>query len=404
MKILLGYGTICQMGLELQKILAHPDAKQSPIRELLSQRVDISFGGGYPDRDLFPRDRIAELRSVAQINPSRLQYGPTEPLPEFVDGVGQYLRREIGIAVKPEEISVGTGSQSILAVLATALIRPGQKVVMDDPTYLGALGAFRLMEPQIITIPTTPSGPDLNVLKYVLENNDVQFYYTVPNFANPTGITHSQETREGMAQLAQETGTLIIEDDPYGLLRYRGRALTSLRELAPENTVYVGTASKIIAPDMRTAWIVAPPEIVNAYTIQAGSINLFTSQTNQLATAGFLADADNFHKHIAQLRVVYGERLNVMLDAFEASFGAISKNISWTSPEGGMFVWVSGLPDNIQAVLAEALAQSVNFVPGTGFYANTPVPGTARFNFSNSKPDAIRDGVGRIAQILKKYY
>jgi len=385
------------MGIEDK--LAYPGQQPSPIRELLKHRVEISFGGGYPPPECFPVERITQLR--AEIEPEYLQYGATEPLPEFNERLRKYLEREIGIRAEPDEISVGSGSQAILATLAATLISPGQTIVVDAPTYLGALGAFRTQRPKFITIPMTETGPDLDVLRQALTQNNVQFYYTVPNFGNPTGVTHDLKTREEIVGLAQKTGTLIVEDDPYGLLRYQGKPLPTLHELSPDHTAYIGTASKTIAPDMRTAWLVAPLALVDAYNTQAGAIQLYTSQVNQLVTARFLDSPDHFRKHIEKLRTTYGERLNTMLRAFEEMFPT---GVTWTKPEGGMFIWISGLPTDIQSILNQAVTENVVFVPGTGFYANEPVSGTARFNFSNAKPEVITEGVRRIARILEPYY
>jgi 2-aminoadipate transaminase len=392
----------------------------SAIRDLLkvTQRPGmISFGGGLPAPDLFPVQRFEEAchKVLSQSSASALQYGQTEgysPLRQFVaDNIARH-----GIKTKPDNVLITSGSQQALDLLGKLLIDTGDRVLVEAPTYLGALQAFRVFAADFVSVPIDDRGLRTELLEKPLRS-DPKFMYVLPNFQNPAGTTLSEDRRVELVALAERYGVPIIEDDPYGELRYEGDHLTPLlaldRKSLPRdssytsgNVIYLSTFSKTLAPGLRLGWIVAPPEVIGKLAQLKQGADLHTSTFNQfvayeVARDGFLEE------HVEQIRKVYRERRDVMLDALQQYF---PPGVTWTHPQGGLFLWVT-LPAglDIQAILKSALEQNVAFVPGDSFFADNKAgrgrsrPCHMRLNFSNAAPDQIREGIRRLSAAVKMH-
>jgi 2-aminoadipate transaminase len=392
----------------------------SAIRDLLkvTQRPGmISFGGGLPAPDLFPVQRFEEAchKVLSQSSASALQYGQTEgysPLRQFVaDNIARH-----GIKAKPDNVLITSGSQQALDLLGKLLIDTGDRVLVEAPTYLGALQAFRVFAADFVSVPIDDRGLRTELLEKPLRS-DPKFMYVLPNFQNPAGTTLSEDRRVELVSLAERYGVPIIEDDPYGELRYEGDHLTPLLALDRKglprdssytsgNVIYLSTFSKTLAPGLRLGWIVAPPEVIGKLAQLKQGADLHTSTFNQfvayeVARDGFLEE------HVEQIRKVYRERRDVMLDALQQYF---PPGVTWTHPQGGLFLWVT-LPAglDIQAILKSALEQNVAFVPGDSFFADNKAgrgrsrPSHMRLNFSNAAPDQIREGIRRLSAAVKMH-
>jgi 2-aminoadipate transaminase len=386
----------------------------SAIRELLkvTQRPGmISFGGGLPAPDVFPVERFQEAckRVLADHASLALQYGETEGYRPLRELIAENLCR-YGINASTQNVLITSGSQQALDLLGKLLINSGDRILVEAPTYLGALQAFNVYGAEYASIPVDDDGLQTEFLEERLRSG-VKFMYILPNFQNPAGTTLSESRRHELVRLAEKYGVPIIEDDPYGQLRYEGEHLPSLvvldcklagrgTDFSCGNIIYLSTFSKTLAPGLRIGWIVAPPEVISKLAQLKQGADLHTSTFNQflayeVAKDGFL------EKHVRLIRKVYSERRDVMLDALKELFPA---GITWTHPKGGLFLWVT-LPAgvDIQAIFKAAIEQNVAFVPGDSFYGKdySVTEGHMRLNFSNAAPDQIRDGIRRLAAAVK---
>ena len=388
----------------------------SQIRELLKviQKPEmISFGGGLPAPDVFPVQRFKEAchKVLTEQAASALQYGETEgyaPLRELIaNNMARY-----GIKAKVENVLITSGSQQALDLIGKLFINAGDRVLVEAPTYLGALQAFNVYGAEYVSVPIDENGLRTDLLEKPLRSGP-KFMYVLPNFQNPAGTTLSEGRRHELVLLADKYGIPIIEDDPYGQLRYEGEHLTPLLVLDRENlrrddgysignVIYLSTFSKTLAPGLRLGWIVAPPEVISKLAQLKQGADLHTSTFTQfvayeVARDGFL------DKHVKLIRQVYGERRNVMLQALKEFFPPA---VTWTHPQGGLFLWVT-LPAgiDIQALFRSAIEQNVAFVPGDSFYASDSHEGSRhmRLNFSNAAPEQIREGIRRLAAAVKSH-
>ena len=394
---------------------------RSAIRDLLKVTPRpgmISFGGGLPAPELFPAQRFQEAchKVLSQNSAAALQYGETEgyaPLRQFVaDKIARH-----GIKTSPDNVLITSGSQQALDLLGKLLIDTGDRVLVEAPTYLGALQAFRVFAADFVSVSIDDYGLRTELLEKPLRS-DPKFMYVLPNFQNPAGTTLSEDRRVELVALAERHGVPIIEDDPYGELRYEGDHLTPLlaldRKSLPRdssytsgNVIYLSTFSKTLAPGLRLGWIVAPPEVIGKLAQLKQGADLHTSTFNQfvayeIARDGFLEE------HVQLIRKVYRERRDVMLDALQQFF---PPGVTWTHPQGGLFLWVT-LPAglDIQAILKSALEQNVAFVPGDSFFADNkagrgrqPRQSHMRLNFSNAAPEQIREGIRRLSEAVKTH-
>lgn len=383
-------------------------AKSSIIRELLklTQRPEvISFSGGMPAPQVFPVEKFKEACArVLTDNPTAaLQYGATEgylPLRQFI--VEQMSR--YGIMATVDNVMLTSGSQQALDLIAKLLINRGDRILVESPSYLGALQAFDLMGAEYVTVPIDDRGLNTEYLETALRSGP-KFMYILPNFQNPGGVTLSEDRRRELVLLSDKYGIPIVEDDPYGQLRYEGEHKTPLVVLDRTNlqrdtgytlgnVIYLSTFSKLLAPGMRLGWIVAPPDVIQRLVQIKQSSDLHTSTFVQMVT--YEVARDGFlDEHVKLIRKVYSERKDAMLRALTDYF---PEEVTWTHPHGGLFLWVT-LPTGINSrkLLDEALRHDVAFVPGDPFFADGDKGSHMRLNFSNATPEAIREGIRRLS-------
>jgi 2-aminoadipate transaminase len=387
----------------------------SAIRELLklTQQPDIiSFAGGMPAPELFPTKEViaATHRVLEQQGAMALQYGLTEGYLPLREMIVRHIQR-FGIFCAPENVLITSGSQQALDLIGKIMINPGDKIAVEEPTYLGALQAWNAYEAEYVTIPTDDDGMKTDALEEVLATQNIKFIYALPNFQNPTGITMSAGRRAEMVRLADKYDVPIVEDDPYGQLRYEGKHEKPMividAQRRPEecydsfemgNVLYMSTFSKTLCPGFRVAWMVGPREVIQKVVVAKQGADLHTSTMAQMvayetAHGGFL------DKHVARLREAYKERRDLMLELMEETF---PPGVTWTRPKGGLFLWVR-LPEGVSAaaILKKAAENKVAFVPGTPFYPHGGGENTFRMNFSNANPEMITEGIKRLAAVIK---
>jgi 2-aminoadipate transaminase len=380
----------------------------SAIRDLLkvTEQPDmISFAGGLPAPECFPTEELmaAAERVLVERPVAALQYGPTEgyrPLREFVTS----LMSGRGLAIPTEQVLMLSGSQQGLDAIGKLFIDPGSTVLVEEPTYLGALQAWRPYSPKFVTLPMDADGLDVTALENVLRAGErPRFLYLVSCFQNPTGITPSVERKRALLEVAARYGLPIVEDDPYGELYYEGQRPPILAALDADmhgelrHVVYLSTFSKLLAPGLRVGWVAAPAELVAKIAHAKQGMDLHTGSLAQ-ATAYEACRDGLLDRHVPTIRATYHARRDAMLAALEAH---MPKAVSWTRPGGGMFIWLT-LPAQINTteLLQVSLEQKVAFVPGASFYANGGGTNTMRLNFSHSAPERIAEGVARLARSI----
>lgn len=378
----------------------------STIREILkvTERPEIiSFAGGLPAPKGFPIDIInaAFDRVLATRGESALQYGPTEGYAPLRAWVANDLKR-VGADVSPDEVLIVSGSQQALDMLGKLFIDPGSKVLVEAPSYLGALQSFSLFEPQYVAVPTDEGGliPDSLTDE---RTAGARFIYVLPNFQNPTGLTLDLARRKALVERCAAAQVPIIEDDPYGDLRYAGQALPGLLGLgraAGATVIRLGTFSKVLAPGLRLGYIVAPKPIISKLVQIKQATDLHTASLTQMAV--YEAVKDGFlTTHLPMVRDLYKEQCGYMLEAMDEHFPTTA---SWTRPEGGMFIWVT-LPEHIDGtqLLARAIEQNVAFVPGAPFYAGSdPQCNTLRLSFVTVSEEKIRAGIAILGKLIRE--
>jgi 2-aminoadipate transaminase len=383
----------------------------SIIRELLkfTEKPEIiSFAGGLPAPDVFPIEAFeaATRRVLRDSGAQALQYGTTEGYQPLREMLARFSSRA-GVEVTPENILVTSGSQQALDLLGKVFINPGDRILVEAPTYLGALQAWNAYGAEYVPVPMDEDGMVTDALEEALRTGP-KFIYVLPNFQNPSGVTLSLERRQKLIQLADRYGVPIVEDDPYGQLRYEGENLPSIVAMDSQyrnqcdncyqgNVIYLSTFSKTLAPGLRLAWVVAPPQVIGKLVQAKQGADLHTSTFIQMlayevASGGFL------DHHIQLIREVYGKRRQVMLDAMQAEF---PPQVSWTHPKGGLFLWgVMPVGMDARQVLQAAVARNVAFVPGEAFYPCGDGQNTMRLNFSNASEENIRIGIARLGKVL----
>jgi len=344
---------------------------------------------------------------LAEHGAKALQYSTTEGYRPLREMIARHTAR-YGIEVGPGNILLTTGSQQALDLIGKVFINPGDHILVENPTYLGALQAWNAYQSEYVTLPLDDDGMLTDQLEGVLRISP-KFIYVLPNFHNPAGVTLSLERRHRLIEMADHYGIPIIEDDPYGQLRYSGEHLLPLVVLDNQfqgnngspyagNVIYLSTFSKTLAPGVRLGWVIAPVEVIEKLVLAKQGADLHTSTFDQMvayqvARGGFL---DN---HVRLIRKVYRERRDAMLSALEKYF---PPEVRWTKPEGGLFLWVI-MPEQLNAdeVLNNSLKQKVAFVPGTSFYADGSGHNTMRLNFSYVKPELIEEGIRRLGRVLE---
>lgn len=381
----------------------------SAIRDLLKviERPEmISFAGGLPAPECFPTDALAEaLARVMAAGPTAgLQYGPTEGHGPLRAWIAARLAG-LGLPVPTEQVVVTAGSQQALDLLGKLLIDPDAPVAVEDPTYLGALQAWRPYQPRFVTVPMDDEGLDVAALERLLAAGvRPRFLYVVSCFQNPTGVTLSPARKRALVELAARHRLPIVEDDPYGELYYAGDRPPLLAAIDAElhgelrHVVYLSTFSKVLAPGLRVGWVAAPAALVPKLVQAKQGLDLHTGSLAQVAAHEACRDG-LLDRHVPEIRATYGRRRAAMLEALAAR---LPRDVSWTRPDGGMFVWLT-LPPAIDAValLEAALERGVAFVPGGPFHANGGGANTLRLNFTHAAPDLIAEGVARLGRALE---
>ncbi|GAA1269788.1 PLP-dependent aminotransferase family protein [Saccharothrix xinjiangensis] len=369
----------------------------SPVRDLLaltSRPEVISFAGGLPAPELFDVEGLREAFGEA-VSRRSLQYAPTEGNPDLRALVADRLTRR-GLPTGFADLLVTTGSQQALTLVATALLEPGAVVAVEEPTYLAALQCFRLAGARLVPVASDERGVDPDALAEVVERERPELLYLVPTFANPTGRTLDVARRRAVAALAERHGLWVVEDDPYGELRYRGEPAPALAAFS-DRVIHLGSFSKVGAPGLRLGWLRAPESIMRTLVIVKQAADLHTSTIDQAAAAAYLK-ANDLDAHIGRLCEAYRERRDAMIAALP---GAVPAGTRWTDPDGGMFVWLT-LPGEVDTgrLVHEALARDVAFVPGAPFYATTPDHSTLRLSFTTTTPEEIAEGMRRLATVF----
>lgn len=372
----------------------------SVIREILKliQRPEvISFAGGLPSPDTFPVDRLRAAfdKVLAENGASALQYGPTDgylPLRKFLaDSLSTP-----DCHILPEQIMMTSGSQQGLDLVAKVLVDEGSKILVEHPSYLGALQAFSVYQPNIVSIAMDEHG--VIPAAVAAKGEGARLMYALPNFQNPTGRTLSIERRYELVETCARLGIPLIEDNPYGDLCYRGDPLPKLLNMNPGGVIYLGSFSKILTPGIRLGYVVAPLTLIRKLEQAKQASDLHTSLLTQMAVYEVIKDGF-LDQHIPTIRSLYSGQCDVMLDAMSQHFPAAVK---WTRPEGGMFIWVT-LPAHIDSkqLLEDALAQNVAFVPGGPFYANEVETNTLRLSFVTVSPEKINEGIARLGKLIQ---
>ncbi|MBV9998220.1 MAG: PLP-dependent aminotransferase family protein [Verrucomicrobia bacterium] len=383
--------------------------KGSAVRDILKMTESpgiISFAAGLPAGDAFPvKELVAICQSVlTEDATATLQYGLTEGFYPLRQWVCSYLKETVQLPCEPERVLITTGSQQALDLVARVFIDPGDTVIVADPSYAGALQAFSAYEPRLIGVPSDEEGMCPTALRHAVANSPSRpkLIYLVTNFHNPTGLTTTLKRRGELARIAGESGVLIVEDDPYGRLRYSGRHLPALAAL-PEalHWIYLGTCSKVLAPGLRVAWLVASDgEVVGKLVTAKQAVDLHTPGLTQRLVAAYCSAQERLDGHVARLIKIYRERRDTMAAAIAHRFPHGS---TWTLPEGGLFLWVEvPEPLNTTQLLPAALERQVAYVPGAGFWIGDARHHTLRLNFSNANCQLIEEGIARLGALLKE--
>ncbi len=377
------------------------DVPRSFIREILKDALQpgtISFAGGLPNPALFPAQALKQASDLAFAEYGRdlFQYSASEgflPLREFI--VERY--RLQGLDINPNNVLITSGSQQGLDLLGKIFVNDNDALVIEEPGYLGAIQAFSLFRPRYCPVPVSEQGMDCQALEKALSQEKPKLIYTVPNFQNPSGITYPTSNRQQIAELVKNSKSLLIEDNPYGELRFSGEHQQSFAHLLPEQCILLGSFSKTVVPGFRIGWIVAPDHLVDKLVTAKQAADLHTNQLVQCIVYQYVKN-NNFDEHIKNIIDVYGSQKDVMISALEKH---LPKDVSFTRPEGGMFLWVN-LPEGKSAVELFHLAakEKVLFVPGDPFYTNKSNVNTLRLNFTCVDPDTIEKGIQILGNLI----
>lgn len=373
--------------------------QSSFIREILkiTQRPEIiSFAGGLPSPATFPVERMKEAYDRVLTNSGKvaLQYGPTDGYAPLREWIANSLSTEGGKIV-PEQILMTSGSQQALDLLGKVLIDEGSRVLVETPSYLGALQAFSVYRPEFKSVDTDDNGLVPSSIDAVADG--ARMLYALPNFQNPTGRTLSLERRVELVETCARHGLPLIEDDPYGSLSYKGAPMPKMVAMNPDGVIYMGSFSKVLTPGIRLGYVCAPLPLVRRLELAKQAADLHTAQLTQMVVHDVVKDGF-LDEHIPTIRTLYGNQCQVMLDAMAEHFPA---GVTWTKPEGGMFIWVT-LPKHIDSMklLDQSLAAKVAFVPGAPFYANEPETNTLRLSFVTVPPERIREGIAILGKLI----
>ncbi len=377
------------------------DVPRSFIREILKVALDpsiISFAGGLPNRELFPVQELTDATDeVFEIYGSDIfQYSNSEGFLKLREYIALNYRKK-NLDISAENILITNGAQQGLDLLGKVLVNEGDGVIIEEPGYLGAIQAFSLYKPKFSPVAVSEQGMDVTQLKLRVSEGNNKLIYSVPNFQNPSGITYSSKNREEISGIIEDKGIFIVEDDPYGELRFSGTTKLSFKKYLPNTTILLGSFSKVVVPGFRIGWIVAPDEIVEKLLIAKQASDLHTCHFTQYIIYQYLTKND-INSHIQRVIGTYGAQCKSMLESINTYFPA---NVKSTQPEGGMFLWVT-LPSDMSAMNLFDLAvkEKVVFVPGDPFYVNKSEVNTLRLNFSCVDSETIQSGIKRLGEAI----
>lgn len=381
--------------------------RSSEIRELLElsqQPGVISFAGGLPNPNAFPVKEIREITNKILVDGSKaLQYGPTPGLKEFREEIVRFVEKE-GIKAEVENVLITVGSQQALDLIGRVFLDEGDVVLVGLPTYLGAINAFLAYGVKLVGIPLDDNGMRVDLLEEKIKElkskgEKIKLIYTVPTFQNPAGVELAEDRRKRMAEIAEEHDLLIVEDEPYSMLRFEGVALKPIKFYNNERVIYLATFSKILAPGFRLAYVIANKEIARKLVIAKQSVDLCTPTFTQVIAYYYIKNG-YLEKHIPKIIEMYKKKRDIMLSALEENF---PEGCKWTRPKGGMFLWVE-LPKRISTIemFKEAINEKVAYVHGKAFHVDGSGENTMRLNFTNPPDELIEEGIKRLAKVVRK--
>jgi len=378
---------------------------RSFLREILkiaSKPEIISFAGGVPNPDFFPIEKLKEaaIDVFAYSGKEALQYSNSEgylPLREYI--AARYKITN-GLIIKPEEILITNGSQQGLDLIGKLLLDKGDKVLLEKPSYLGAIQALSVFQPEFFNADLREDGIDAEQVETILWENKIKLFYAVPDFQNPTGISYSLERRKELAEIFKYHNTIIVEDNPYGEIRFEGKVLPSFKNLLPDQTILLGSFSKIIAPGIRLGWVVAKKKYMDKLIIAKQGADLHSNFLSQKIIYSFLKN-NNLDNHLTRIKEGYKKQRDLMLELIENNF---SKEIKITKPSGGLFLWLT-LPEKADAyeVLEKAVEEGIAFVPGNTFFQDGKGKNTIRLSFSSCNETTMKTGILKLSNVLNNY-
>ncbi len=381
--------------------LATPASFIRAILKTTESSEVISFAGGLPNPISFPKEEIKEStnRVIDEYGSKVFQYSLTAGLRELREYIAEHLNETQGMDVTPDEIIVTTGSQQALDLIGKVFINPGDRIIMEEPAYLGAIQAFSQYRPEMHAITLESDGMDMEKLEEALKESKAKFIYTVPNFQNPSGLTYSGEKREKLHRLSRQYNCVLIEDDPYGDLKFDGNPYGYISKGEFEGSILLGTFSKTVTPGMRSGFMVIRDEELRLRINTAKeAADLHSNVFSQYILWDYLTHND-VQQHILKIRELYRKQSNAMIRAMESEF---PETVSFTRPEGGMFIWAT-LPENMIALelFEKARQENVVFVPGNPFYIDGRAANTMRLNYTNCDEKTITEGIRRLAKLIK---
>jgi len=380
------------------------DVPKSFIREILKVAADgniISFAGGLPNPDFFPIEafRVAADYVLKNEGAEALQYSSTEGYLPLRQYISDRYKKNKGLEIDPDEILITSGSQQGMDLMGKTFLNEGDEVAVEDPSYLGAIQCFSMYKAKFHTIPLHEDGIDIERFAEVIQNEKIKLFYTVPNFQNPSGITYTDEKRRQVTDILRGTKTLLLEDDPYGELRFIGSDVPPMKTYRSERSIILGSFSKTAAPGFRLGWLAAPREMMEKIIVAKQASDLHSNYFCQRVLYRYLLEND-LDEHIETIKEAYGKQREVMVEMIAKYF---PEEVSYTKPEGGMFLWAT-LPKGLSSLelFDQCIKKGVAFVPGAPFYANGGGKNTLRLNYSNVNAATIEEGIKRIGETMKE--
>lgn len=363
----------------------------------------ISFAGGLPNPKTLPVAAVEEATKKVfdKYGYVALQYSQAQGFYPLREKIAERYKKTSGLDYTADDIIVTAGSQQALDLLAAALVDPGDEIVVENPSYLAALQVFHHYDPKILTVDLNNDGADVEQLKEIVANHNPKFMYVIPNFQNPTGLTYSEEKRKAVSEVLKDTDTIVIEDNPYGELRFSGKSGNSFAHYLGDQCCALGTFSKIVTPGMRIGWVVCPnKELRDKLVMYKSALDLHTNIFSQMVLAQYLEDND-LDEQIRKAASIYGEKAQKMMACMEKYLPA---GVEFTRPEGGMFLWVT-LPEGVKAVDVQnaALKRNVAVVAGDPFYEYKRDVRTMRINYSNSSDEQMEEGMKILGEVMAEY-